>query len=229
MSGEYSKGICELFEDFSTDNGTAASGYGGLTETAVDSGAQDITDKHGGWWRMTLPAGGADALSIAGERAWEVDEGHPLIFETRLTTSSVTDFCICVGFGDDVDSDSLAILFEDEAGAIASNCADGFAFLVEGDQDATWQAVAVDTDIDKTQEALTLGADIAADTIQTLRLEANPNDSGTVKYFIDGELVATKTSWFDSSIVYCPILSTDDRDVAANVDFDYLYVMAPRS
>lgn len=223
MSGEFPLGMCELWEDFLKDNVT------NLVETAVDSGTQDITDKHGGWWRQTLPAGELDALSIAGERAWEVDEGHPLIFETRLVVSAVTDFCVCVGFGDDVDSDSLAILFEDEAGSLSSNAADGFAFMVEGDQDATWQAVAVDTDVDETQVALTDGADVAAATVQTLRLEANPNDSGTVKYFIDGELVKTKTSWFDSSIVYCPILSSDDRGTSATVDYDYLYVSAPRS
>lgn len=223
MSGEYPRGMLELWEDFLTDNVT------NLVETAVDSGVQDILDKHGGWWRQTLPAGEADALSIAGERAWEVDEGHPLIFETRLVVSAVTDFCVCVGFGDDVDSDSLAILFEDEAGTLASNAADGFAFMVEGDQDATWQAVAVDTDVDETQVALTNGADVAAAIVQTLRLEANPNDSGTVKYFIDGELVSTQTGWFDSSIIYCPILSSDDRGTAATVDYDYLYVSAPRS
>lgn len=224
MSGEYPRGMLELWEDFLRDN----TGLD-LIETAVDSGVQDILDKHGGWWRQTLPAGDADALSIAGERAWEVDEGHPLIFETRLVVSVVTDFCVCVGFGDDVDSDSLAILIQDEAGSITSNAADGFAFMVEGDQDATWQAVGVDTDVDNTQVALTNGADVAAATVQTLRLEANPNDSGTVKYFIDGELVSTQTSWFDSSIIYCPILSSDDRGTAATVDYDYLYVSAPRS
>lgn len=223
MSGEYPRGMLELWEDFLTDNVT------NLVETAVDSGTQDILDKHGGWWRQTLPAGEADALSIAGERAWEVDEGHPLIFETRLVVSAVTDFCVCVGFGDDVDSDSLAILIQDEAGSLTSNAADGFAFMVEGDQDATWQAVAVDTDVDETQVALTNGADVAAAIVQTLRLEANPNDSGTVKYFIDGELVSTQTGWFDSSIIYCPILSSDDRGTAATVDYDYLYVSAPRS
>jgi len=156
MAGEYPRGMLELWEDFLTDNVTD------LVETAVDSGVQDILDKHGGWWRQTLPAGEADALSIAGERAWEVDEGHPLIFETRLVVSAVTDFCVCVGFGDDVDSDSLAILIQDEAGSLTSNAADGFAFMVEGDQDATWQAVGVDTDVDNTQVALTNGADVAA-------------------------------------------------------------------
>lgn len=221
MSGEYPRGILELWEDFLTDNVTD------LNETVADAGAQDITNKHGGWWRQTT-IDETDAVMLAGERAWEVDEGHPLIFETRLVTDDSSVSSISVGFGDDPNQ-TAAILFEDEAGTLASECADGFAFMLEGPQDETWQAVAVDTDVDETQVALTNGADAADDVVQTLRLEANPNDSGTVKYFIDGELVKTKTSWFDSAIVFCPVLSCDFRTSAINVDYDYLYVSSARS
>lgn len=227
MSGEYPRGKVELFEDFLLDNGDNASGYGGMTETVVDQGAQDITNKHGGWWRQTTIAD-TDAALIAGERCWEVDEGHPLIFETRLVVDDASSAVISVGMHDNVAA-SGAILWEDEAGTLESTPTDGFGFMLEGGQDETWQAVAVDSDVDETQVALTKGADCADAVVQTLRMEANPNDSGTVKYFIDGELVSTQTGWFDSGIVFCPGLSCDYRTGAINVDYDYLYVMAPRS
>ncbi|KKL94662.1 hypothetical protein LCGC14_1862430 [marine sediment metagenome] len=221
MSGEYPRGFVELFEDFTRDNVTSLN-------QGSSGGSQDITDKHGGWFGLTTASGATDYAWISGELSWEVDEGHPLIFETRLAVSSTTDFNVSVGFTDDT-AEANAIIFTDEAGALVSECADGFAFMVEGDQDLTWQAVAVDTNVDETQVALTLGADIVASTIQTLRMEANPNNSGTVKYFIDGELVSTQTGWFDSGIVFAPGLSSDDRGTSSNVDYDYLYVSAPRS
>jgi len=221
MSGEYPRGMCELFEDFNRGDKNC------LNEVVVDAGTQDQTAKHGGWWRMTTSAD-TDACAIIGERCWEVDEGHPLILETRLVVDDASSAVIAVGFGDD-EGETVAILFEDEAGTLESTPADGFAFMVEGTTDETWQAVGVDTDVDKTQVALTLGADLADAVTQTLRLEANPNTSGTVKFFIDGELVSTRTNWFDSSIVYCPSVSCDWRTGAINLDIDYLYVAAPRS
>jgi len=221
MSGEYPRGMCELFEDFVKGDVIK------LNEVVVDAGAQDFTSKHGGWWRQTTSAD-TDAAAIIGERNWEVDEGHPLILETRIVVDDASSAVIAVGFGDD-QGESVAILFEDEDGTLESTPADGFAFMVEGATDETWQAVAVDTDTDETQVALTKGADVADAVVQTLRIEANPNDSGTVKYFIDGELVSSQTHWFDSSIVYCPSVSCDFRIGAINLDIDYLYVAAPRS
>lgn len=215
----------ELWEDFTRDNVT------GLNEIAVDSGDQDIatTAKHGGWWQQTLPGAGNDALLIAGELAFEADEGSPVIFETRLQMSSVTDFAVCVGMTDDCRQAS-GILVEDEGGTLEYDPEDCYCFMVEGDQSSGyWQAVSSVNDVDSTQVSLTLGAAVAASTTQTLRLEANPNDSGTVYYFIDGALVSTRTSWFRSSVVMCPALTSDDRDTASDVLYDYLYARAPRS
>jgi hypothetical protein len=219
MSGEYPRGMLELYEDFLHDNGS-------LTEVVASSATQDVHEKHGGWWEQNLAGDGGDACLLGGERAFEVDEGHPLIFETRLYVSDVSVASVFVGMSD---SNADSVVYEDEDGTLESVATDVFGFMLEGEQDETWQAVATDTDVDKTQDAMTLSADAADNVIQTLRLEANPNDSGTAKYFIDGELVKTKTSWFDSGIVFCPVLSSDDRDSAYNVYYDYLYCAAPRS
>lgn len=223
MSGEFPRGLVEFFEDFLVDN---ASGASGLTET-VSGAAWDITDKHGGWFRSTGSTGEGDYSVLAGELTWEVDEGHPLVMEVRLKISDVSVASVFVGFTDAVADTGPPI--KDEDGALGATAADAFGFLLEGEQDETWQAVAIDTSVHETQDPLTDEADAADGVIQTLRLEANPNDSGTVKYFIDGKLVETKTGWFDSSILYCPVVSTDGRAAATNVDIDYIYVSAPRS
>lgn len=223
MSGEYPRGTLELFEDFLGDNAS------NLTENVAGSTTQDVDAIHGGWWKQILAGDGGDACSIAGEVAFEVDEGHPLIFETRLYTSDADMSSIYVGMSDE---NSDAVVIEDEDGELNTVATDAFGFLLEGEQTTdpvqAWQAVAVDTNVDKTQDVIS-GCTVANDVIHTLRLEANPNDSGTVKYFIDGELLKTKTAWFDSGTVFCPVLSSDDRDAAYNVYYDYLYCSAPRS
>lgn len=219
MSGEYPRGIVELFEDFLTDNVT------NFNEGST-GGSEDITNKHSGWWRLTTSTGEGDYAFISGEVAWEIDEGHPLIMEVRVKSDAVASTSCFIGMTDAVDDQ---VTIEDEDGTLESDPDDAFGFMLEGEQDVTWQAVAVDSTVDETQVALTKGADAVDDVIQTLRLEANPNDSGTVKYFIDGELVSTQIGWFDSSIVYCPVVSLDGRAAAVNLDIDYIYVCAPRS
>ena len=108
---------------------------------------------------------------------------------------------------------------------------DAFGFLLEGEQDATWQRMGVQNDSDNTQAAFTGTTDAANSTTQTLRMEAYASSSGTVLYFIDGKLCGSgsPTSWFRSSIVYTFVLSSDDRGTAYNADYDYVFVEAPRS
>ena len=223
MASDTPRGKIELFEDFVVDNG---SGSSGLTETA-STASMDVLSKHGGWMRLTTTTGDGGYAILTGERVFEVDEGHPLILEVRLQCNLVANAALFVGFTDATGDTGAAIM--DEDGTLTATATDAFGFMLEGEQDTTWQAVAVDSDALETQVALTEGADAANSTIQTLRLEANPNDSGTVKYFIDGKLVSTQTGWFDSSIVYCPVVGTDERATATLTDVDYIYAMAPRS
>ena len=60
-------------------------------------------------------------------------------------------------------------------------------------------------------------------------------NSGTARFYIGtsnqyggGSLVSTQTSFFRSSIVLAPALGADDRATATTVDWDYVYVTAPR-
>lgn len=224
MSGEFPRGFVELYEDFLVDNGSASSC---LTEnTTGTSASEDIHDKHGGWWRFASGGNDDEGISLAGELAWEVDEGYPLIFETRLFTDNAGKSSIFVGMNDAV-NDTVVVM--DEDGSVVATATDCVGFLLEGEQDETWGTIAVDSGTATSISYLTDATDAADDTIQTLRMELNPNDSGTAEFYIDGQLVGTRTSFFDSSIVYCPILSSDDRATSYNPTFDYLYVSAPRS
>lgn len=223
MSVDSPQGEVRVWSDFTGDNDSV------LTETE-STATQDITDKHGGWWRHTLSTGEGEIALIASERVYEADEGAPLLFEIRLQTSDITKSAIFVGYTDN--NAETATIIGDEDGTMVTTATDAFGFMHEGEQDATWQAVGVQNAVDNNSGegiALTLGADAVNTTIQTLRLEANPNTSGTVRYYIDGALVSTQTSWFRSSIVFCIAAMTDGRATAYNTDYDYLYATAPRS
>ena len=211
-----------FWEDFLRDNVTD------LNETVVSGATQDVTNKHGGWWRQVMAGDDADAALIAGERMFEADEGFPLIFEAGVRSSTGNTTAAFLGLTDDP-VETVAVVLEDEDGTLNTVATDAVGFMLEGEQDLTWQAMGVQNDVDNTQLALTLGADFAADTTQYVRMELNPNDSGTVLYFIDGLLVSTRTSYFRSEIVYCPAINSDDRSTAFNFDIDFIYASAPRS
>ncbi len=215
-------GMIEFWEDFVRDNVTD------LNETVADAATQDLLNKHGGWWRMVLAGDDADAVLLAGERMFEVDEGHPLIFEAGVRSSTGNTTTAFLGFTDNP-VESGAVIIEYENGAINSFATDAVGFLIEGEADLTWQAAGVQGDQDNSLVALTEGADFAADTTQYLRMELTPDDSGTVLFHIDGALVSEQTSFFSSEVLYCPAISTDDRASAFNFDIDFIYASAPRS
>ena len=228
-----------LFEDFLLDNVSETGALSNWLETAGGSAVQDILNAHGGWWRQSCAGDDGDDLLLAGEVVWEVDEGQPLVFETRVKADVITGIGIFAGMSDANTEGSGVLPIDDEGGTLASEATDAFGFMLDesaaGTQNTTWQAVGVQNDTDNTQDELDDAADIVAATPQVLRMEATTADSGTVRYYVGkstefggGKLVATKTSWFRSSIVYCPIIGASDRAVDTDVDWDYIYVTAPR-
>lgn len=229
----YPGAFVTLWEDFVTDNVTD------LVETSDAGTTQAIADRHGGWWRLTHDGGDTDDFDLAAEVVWEVDEGGALVFEVRVEASAITGIGIFAGMAEANTYSSGVNPIEDEAGTLATAAVDAFGFILDestgGTQDTTWQAVGVQNNTDNAQVSLTASAAIVAATPQVLRMEANVNDSGTVRYFVGaademsgGILSATQTSWFRSSIVFCPMIGSDDRGVVTNVDWDYIFVSAPR-
>ena len=221
MATDMPIGKLVLFEDFLTDNVTD------WVETSTNGGAQDMISRHGGWWRQVLAGDDGDSCTLGAELAWEVDESDGLIFECRLQTTVAASSSIFVGMSD---ANNDVVVIEDEDGTLNTVATDAFGVLLEGEQDATWQAVGVQNDTDNTQAAFTSGTDAANTTTQTLRIEAFTRDSGTCLYYLDGALaLSERTSWFRSGVVYCPTVSSDDRGTAYNADYDYIYVSAGRS
>lgn len=217
------RGVTILDEDFHSDSPTASR----WIETVASSATQDILNRHGGWWRQVMAGDDGDATLIAWEQTWEIDEGAPIVMEVRLRTSDSDKSSIFVGFTDN-NAESGGVVIEDEDGTLNTVATDAYGFLLEGQQDETWQAVGVDTDVDNTQAAMTNTTDAADDTTQTVRMEAHTVSSGTVLYYVDGILGSTRTSWVDTSLVLCPAVSCDDRGTAYNLDTDYVYVRAVR-
>ena len=223
MATDTTYGMVELWDDFTKD----ISDY---VETVTGSATGvDIRNLHGGWIRLDVDGDDADAVTIGAEVVWEADEGSPIIAEARVRSTDVSVSCLFFGMSD---ANNDTVVIEDEDGTMNSVATDAFGFLLEGEQDETWSAVGVQSDTDNNSGApvaLTSASDAADDTTQTLKLEADPADSGTVRYYVDGELVSTQTSWFRSSILYCPIINIDDRNTTYQADMDYWLVRAPRS
>ena len=98
--------------------------------------------------------------------------------ETRLRISDADKSSIFAGFTDD-NAESGAVVIEDEDGTLNTVPTDAYGFLLEGEQDLTWQAVGVESNSDKTQAPMTNTADAADDTTQTLRTGACTGSDGT--------------------------------------------------
>ena len=73
MATDTPRGEIIFWEDFVRDNVTD------LVETNISGATQDITNRHGGWWRQVMAGDDADATLIASERVFEADEGFEII------------------------------------------------------------------------------------------------------------------------------------------------------
>ena len=225
-----------LWEDFLLDNVSESGALSNWLETSANSGTEDILNKHGGWWRQTISTGETDDTLLAAELAWEADEGFPIEMEVRLVTSDSSKSAIFVGLTD-ANTEAAGILpYDNENASVTSPATDVLGFLLEGEQDETWNAVGVQNGTDNTAVALTLGADSADAVVQVLRMEINPNINGTALYYIGesveaggGRLVSTQTGFFRSSIILVPMVGANGRATAYTVDYDYIFVQAPRS
>lgn len=228
-----------LFEDFLTDNVTA------LVETAGGSAVQDInaSSTNGGWWRQELAGDDGDDLILAGEVVWEVDEGQPLVFETRVKPSTVSAQMFGAGLSDANTESSGIAPIDAEGGTLLTTATDVVAIFCDestaGTFDPTPALIGVSNGTDTETLAnglMTNTPDFTAGAIQVWRLELTTANSGTARAYIGtanefggGKLVKTVTGAFRSSVALCPYLSAEDRAVDTDVDWDYIYVQCPRT
>lgn len=150
----------------------------------------------------------------------QADSGG-LYAETRLhINTAITTVSVFFGF---TDSTALEEAFTNAADVITSTATDACGFLY--DTDATtdaWWALAVDTDVDDTGNAST-GVAPVADTYQVLRVEVSA-DGNTVKFFINGALVATRSAGGVSPDVnlYATVIACSTTTTSRTVDVDYV-------
>ena len=232
-----------FWEDFLYhDNVTAED----LNETVGSSAVQAPTYAHGGWWRQSNDGGDADDCLLTGSLVWEVDEGQPLVAETRVkndqvAASAATGSGIFFGMTDAITESNGINPIHAEAATLTTTATDAFGLLldestVSGTTNLNWYAAGVRSDVDTSLTATTGTPLASAGVAQVLRLVATTANSGTVRAYVGaegamggGNLGATLTSAFNSATVLCVALGSDDRGDDADTDWDYIYVSAPRT
>ena len=181
-AGNTNRGFAEFFEDF-TGYQTDVDAYA-INNTVSGATASVTAIGEGGVARIALEASDAQSANFATPVIWRPDKGGPLIVEARVRTSDASKSSMFFGLTDDLDD---TVIIEDEDGALNTVPADAVGFLLEGEQDGTWQAVSVKNNINGPQTPLGHDAFDAKDSRWQL-LTLIVNESGDVKFYIDGSL-----------------------------------------
>ena len=191
----------------------------------VTGGTLTSSGVNGGGAEMVTSTGEGDYAVVYGPLAFEPDECTVAMMQARLRISPVASASMFIGFTDAI---SDTVLIEDEDGTLESDPTDAFGVMLEGEQDGTYQTVGVQNGTDATQVAIGVGTDDVTvpdetnNNFHTIKIEGAAADSGTMRvYLSDGNgfmgLVATRTAYFRSSIVYAPVVSLDGRATAVTV------------
>ena len=195
-----------------------------VTTNTGGSAAHNATS--GGCLRLSLTNAATAAVMIGGAVIFQPDEGSPICLEARLRTSDASKSSIFCGLSD-ANTETNAVIIEDEDGTLNTVPTDAVGFLLEGEQDETWQAVGVKNNADHPQIALTEAADAEDDEFVTLRLEVNKD--GDCYFYINGKRVYNQDAMLDATEKYAFVLGADGRETAYDVDLDMYDVRAPRA
>lgn len=184
---------------------------------AGTGGAITSADTPGGAHALAVGAGEDGIAEIVGPLVFEVDEGVPIVAECEVMVETDASAKAAVFFGfTDRNSATEEIAIEDEDGSLATNATDAVGLMLEREQDATWQAVSVNSDTDGAQTALTEAADVADDVWQKLRVEIG-KDADT-KFYIDDRLLShTRSAAVSTDVRLAPVVTLDARGAAVTV------------
>ncbi len=218
------QGRMHWVEDFTSPFDTTAT-IVGRCNFLVNGGTLTSAGVNGGGVDMVTASGGTDYALVYGPLNFEPDECTVAMMQARLRIADVSVTSMFVGFTDSI-ADTVTI--EDEAGSLNTVPTDAFGILLEGPQDETYQTVGVQGDSDNSQVAIGAGtndvtvADQTDGNFHTIKIEGTAADSGTMRVYLSDvndslQLVATRTSFFDSSIVYAPVVAVDGRSAVTTV------------
>ena len=224
-AGNTSKGLVEWEQDFLAreaaiaDYGLRFTQHGSATAPSRHAYQGDAV------LRCPLSADDNDIHIIAGDVIIEPQYGGPVIVRARLRTSEADNSSIFFGLSD-ANTES-GMIIENEDGSLATAPADAVGFLLEGEQDETWNGIWVNGNADGDLTPLGHNAyDAKDDRWQFLQL--NVYRDGTVRWHIDGKLLAEKSKIIDPTEEFCIAVAADARGTAYNLDLSYLYYGFPR-
>lgn len=191
----------------------------------VTGGTLASSGVNGGGADLVTSTGEGDYALVYGPLAFEPDECTLAMMQARLYVNPVASASLFVGFTDAITD---TVIIEDEDGTLNTVPTDAFGILMEGEQDVTYQTVGVQNDTDNSQTVIGAGTDdvtVADETnsdFHTIKIEGTAADSGTMRVYLSNDLgfmglVATRTSFFRSSIVYAPVVALDGRATAVTV------------
>ena len=185
--------------------------------TIVDGGGDDghaiacADDAVGGWLAITTDDADNDSIEMQlnGE-SFQLATNKKTIFEVRMKGADVSEFDWFVG---------LAIT--DTTTMTASSDRIGFEC-----PDSTGDIDAI-SEKDGSQTTTDSGKDLADNTFVVLRFEADGTD--TVRYYVDGSLVATHTTTIPEDEALTPTICIRNDGAAANtMTLDYILVARDR-
>jgi len=184
-------------------------------------------DTPGGAFALTGTAAESDIMEILGPRIYEVDAGYPIVFEgeVQVQTDASAAAAVFFGFTDRRDASEEPAI-EDEDGTLESDATDAVGFMLEAEQDATWQAVSVANGTDGAQTVLSDAADYAVGTWQKLKVVIG-NDGDTSFYIDDKLLSHTRSAAVTTSVRLAPVVTLDERNAAVTVWVRNLRVYGP--
>lgn len=190
------------------------------SDTAADFA---INVQKGGVARLSTAASATVTMAVNGAQVdlgalnWYAGNGG-LAMEVRVKLDAITTGAWFFGFTDQ--TSALEMPWTGSTVTYTSNQSDGFGFLFDtGFTSATIRCVGVKADTDVTN--IDTSDAWAAATYKKFRVECDA--AGTVKYYIDGVLVATIANAVTVTAPLVPVLAGFARAASArNLDIDYL-------
>ncbi len=218
------QGRVHWIEDFTSPFDTTDTVVG-RCNFLVTGGTLISTGVNGGGATLLTSTGEGDYAVMYGPLAFEPDECTVAMMQARLSISPVVSASVFIGFTDAI---SDTVLIEDEDGTLESDPTDAFGVMMEGEEDVTYQTVGVQNNTDATQVAIGVGTndltvgDQTNSNYHTVKIEGTAADSGTMRVYTSDvndnlQLVATRTSYLRSSIVYAPVVALDGRATAVTL------------
>ena len=186
-------------------------------------GTAAVVVEHGGALRLTLTAAETAGASAIGKVNLEPSKVTCVVVRARLRISDVSKASVFFGL---TDADNDTVIIEDEDGTLNTVATDAVGFLLEGEQEGAFQAIAVKNNSDSAQVLLDSVLDPVDGEAVELSLEAWKD--GRARFIINGQVVADLKDFYDPTEQYAIALGADGRGTAHTVDYEWYEIGTER-